>query len=257
MYIDDPKRPGKHKKVKKQIPAYIPENDALILAKMRKRSYRLDMCLFNLFGIRFGWSSVLGIIPGVGDFADFLLAVALVRYCATVSCGLDATTQSRMYVNCVIDLLVGFVPLLGDLADAAFKANTRNVRLLEKRLDAAYKPRAVVEAEESTRKQKRASGIHGWEPAPATAYEDYSDEEDERRAFIREQDRADRVRRPEPARTRDEGRAGGGGWFSGIRGGSAKRGTDVERGEAAPRQPPRPDRGYDDQETGTIVNGRR
>lgn len=63
MMVEDPKKPGRKKKVKKQIPAYIPEHDATILAKMRRRSYRLDMSLFTLFGIRFGWSSVIGIIP--------------------------------------------------------------------------------------------------------------------------------------------------------------------------------------------------
>ena len=49
--------------MKKQVPDYIPEHDAVILAKMRSRAYKLDMCLFNLMGIRFGWSSVVGIIP--------------------------------------------------------------------------------------------------------------------------------------------------------------------------------------------------
>jgi len=61
--IEVPGKPGKFKKVKKQVPDYIPEHDAVILAKMRSRSYKLDMCLFNLMGIRFGWSSVVGIIP--------------------------------------------------------------------------------------------------------------------------------------------------------------------------------------------------
>lgn len=61
--ITDP-RTGKKKKVKKQIPSYIPEHDAMILAKMRSRAYKLDMGLFNFAGTRFGWSSVIGIVPG-------------------------------------------------------------------------------------------------------------------------------------------------------------------------------------------------
>jgi len=58
-------RKGRSKKVKKQVPSYIPEHDAIILAKMRRRSYRLDMGLFSLFGIRFGWSSVIGLVPAL------------------------------------------------------------------------------------------------------------------------------------------------------------------------------------------------
>lgn len=61
--IPDPRKPGKMKKVKKQVPVYIPEHDAMILAKMRKRAYSLDMALFDAFGMRFGWSSVIGIVP--------------------------------------------------------------------------------------------------------------------------------------------------------------------------------------------------
>ena len=59
------------KKVKKQIPAYIPSHDADILAKARKRAYKLDFCLFNFLGFRFGWSSVIGLIPAIGDMSFF------------------------------------------------------------------------------------------------------------------------------------------------------------------------------------------
>jgi hypothetical protein len=61
--VPHPRKQGKFKKVKKQIPDYIPEHDAIILAKMRQRAYMLDCSLFNIFGVRFGWSSVIGLIP--------------------------------------------------------------------------------------------------------------------------------------------------------------------------------------------------
>jgi hypothetical protein len=40
--------------------------------------------------------------------------------------------QARMVLNAGIDLLIGLVPLLGDLADIAWKANLRNLALLER-----------------------------------------------------------------------------------------------------------------------------
>ncbi|KAF2083970.1 hypothetical protein K490DRAFT_20597, partial [Saccharata proteae CBS 121410] len=134
-------RRGRKKKVKKQVPDYIPEHDALILAKMRSRSYKLDCSLFNLLGQRFGWSSVIGLAPGFGDAADFALALGLLLMCRNVECGLGTATTIQMMINCIIDLVIGIVPLLGDLLDAYFKANTRNLRLLEKRLDEVYKPK--------------------------------------------------------------------------------------------------------------------
>ena len=54
---------GKKGKVKKQIPDFIPAHDALVLAKAKSRAYHLDICLFNVLGIRFGWSAIYGLIP--------------------------------------------------------------------------------------------------------------------------------------------------------------------------------------------------
>ncbi|TKA54382.1 hypothetical protein B0A49_11349, partial [Cryomyces minteri] len=142
-YITNP-RTGKMKKVKKQVPDYIPEHDAVILAKMRQRSYALDMSLFNLFGVRFGWSSVLGLLPGAGDALDGVIAYLLYRRCCEVSCGLGSDIDRRMKLNIIIDFFIGLVPFLGDFVDAYFKANTRNVRLLEQRLDDIYNPERKI-----------------------------------------------------------------------------------------------------------------
>lgn len=154
-----------------------------------------------------------------------------------------------MALNILVDFVIGFVPFLGDICDAYFKANTRNVRLLEKRLDAVYKPKDVAEQQERMFKENRYARD---EHQPATEFEDFSDEDDERRAFVREQDGQDRTRRSEPAASKTDRNGGrGGGWFSGGR----RKENDVEMAQAPPRMPPRP-REYD-QETGTLVNERR
>ena len=54
---------GKVKKQKRRLPDGLSENDQTVLKKIRRRAYRLDMSLFNCCGIRFGWSSVVGIVP--------------------------------------------------------------------------------------------------------------------------------------------------------------------------------------------------
>ena len=58
----------------------------------------------------------------------------LIRSCQKVECGLGPAGY-KMFINLVLDFLVGLVPFLGDVADAAYKCNSRNVRLLEERLD--------------------------------------------------------------------------------------------------------------------------
>lgn len=55
---------NKTTKRRKALPPGISEHDAKVLTKVKRRAYRLDMSLFNCMGIRFGWSSVIGIVPG-------------------------------------------------------------------------------------------------------------------------------------------------------------------------------------------------
>ncbi|OCK82612.1 hypothetical protein K432DRAFT_380285 [Lepidopterella palustris CBS 459.81] len=226
-------RNGKMKKVKKQIPDYIPEHDAKILAKMRSRAYKLDMCLFNFMGIRFGWSSVIGLIPAFGDVIDALLAFLLFLRCRKVECGLGNGLELYMMINIIVDFGIGLVPFIGDLGDAAFKANTRNLRLLEERLDKVYKPKAQQQAEASMRPEDR--------PQPATVYEDFSDEDNDMKGPPPAYDGSGGVRVPQPARVRSERErrdeppapkrsgTGGRGWLNG--GSKRERERDVEMGE--------------------------
>lgn len=122
---------GKTKTRKRGFPTGLTDHDLGILKKVRRRAYRLDMSLFNCCGLRFGWSSVIGIIPVIGDFIDLFMALMLVKSCQKVDGGLPATLKARMMFNIMLDFALGLVPLLGDLADAVFRANTRNAWLLE------------------------------------------------------------------------------------------------------------------------------
>ena len=164
--VEDPRRPGKLKKVKKQIPAYIPEHDAEILAAVRRRAYRLDCSLFSLFGIRFGWEAVIGLIPAAGDAIGVALALLVMKKAMKVEGGLDNGIKARMLINIAVDFLVGLVPFIGDLADAAFKCNTKNLRLLEEYLDKKHKPQSLQRDErdfagvdKERRRSNRKSGI--------------------------------------------------------------------------------------------------
>ncbi|KAF2225901.1 hypothetical protein BDZ85DRAFT_279561 [Elsinoe ampelina] len=248
--VIDP-RTGKEKKMKKQIPDYIPDNDALILAKMRNRSYKLDMCLFEIAGVRFGWSSVIGLVPAFGDAADAALALLLVWRCSRVECGLGGTALFTMLLNVLLDFVVGLVPFIGDLADAAFKANTKNVRVLEKRLDEVYKPKGLkakdAERQKKVREERRRSGmpyVEEYENPPATVVEDFSDDEkDERRRFVEEGRAANRreqavegVSRPQRAYD-GEAQPKRGKWYNGVGGGDGA--VDEERGEVVPAKPTR------------------
>ncbi|KAL8285284.1 hypothetical protein RB601_006361 [Gaeumannomyces tritici] len=80
---------------KKGIPPGVSPHDADVLKQVRRRAHHLDLSLFNLCGIKFGWSSVIGLIPAVGDLLDMLLALMLVQKCTKVEGGLPMMIKSH------------------------------------------------------------------------------------------------------------------------------------------------------------------
>jgi hypothetical protein len=89
--------------------------------------------------IRFGLDGLVGLVPGIGDAAALLPAVYLVARARGL--GVPPELQLRMAGNVALDLLIGAVPLVGDIADIRFKANTRNVRLLREHFERALDKR--------------------------------------------------------------------------------------------------------------------
>lgn len=103
----------------------------LALDALRRWAVLLDSA-FRIPGtrIRFGLDAIVGLIPGLGDistpaFAGLLLLQA-------VRMRLPIVVQARMVLNAALDMLVGLVPILGDLVDVGWKANLRNLALLER-----------------------------------------------------------------------------------------------------------------------------
>lgn len=83
--------------------------------------------------LRFGIDPLLGLIPGVGDLAGLALAGSILVAAARL--GAPGSTLLRMGVNVGVDALFGMIPLLGDLFDAGWRANSRNLGLIEAHLD--------------------------------------------------------------------------------------------------------------------------
>jgi hypothetical protein len=81
-------------------------------------------------GIRFGLDAIVGLIPGLGDLSTPAFAALLLVQ--AVRMRLPVVVQARMVLNAAFDMLIGLVPILGDLADIGWKANLRNLALLER-----------------------------------------------------------------------------------------------------------------------------
>lgn len=95
---------------------------------------------------RVGLDGLLGLIPGVGDVAGGLLSTWFLVAAARV--GAPPSVLVRMGLNIGVDAITGAVPLLGDLFDFGWKANRRNLALLERHLadpaSARRSSRAVI-----------------------------------------------------------------------------------------------------------------
>ena len=87
---------------------------------------------------RIGLDALVGLIPGFGDTASSLVSFYILG--SAVRYGVPKVTLLRMGMNLGIDYLVGSLPFVGDLFDAWWKSNQRNIELMQKR--------ATVSAEE-------------------------------------------------------------------------------------------------------------
>lgn len=77
---------------------------------------------------RIGLDPILGLIPGGGDWAAWLVGVYI--FWQAIRLDVPRRMMGRMAVNLTIDLVAGMVPAAGDVFDALFKANRKNVDLL-------------------------------------------------------------------------------------------------------------------------------
>jgi len=80
--------------------------------------------------IRVGLDPLLGLVPGLGDAAGALLAAWILV--EAIRLGAARSTLARIASNIAVDALIGAVPVVGDVFDVIWKANLKNVALLER-----------------------------------------------------------------------------------------------------------------------------
>jgi hypothetical protein len=95
--------------------------------------HQLEILLDEAFripgtGIRFGIDGIIGLVPGLGDVLAGILSL-IIPLAAWIR-GVPYITLIRMGVNIGIGVLVGSIPIFGDIFDIAWKANRRNYQLL-------------------------------------------------------------------------------------------------------------------------------
>jgi Domain of unknown function (DUF4112) len=96
-------------------------------------AHLLDDC-FRIPGtsFRFGIDGIIGLVPGLGDILGGLASCIIVI--AAWFRGVPYVTLVRMGINIGIEVLIGSIPIAGDLFDIAWKANRRNYALMTRHL---------------------------------------------------------------------------------------------------------------------------
>lgn len=103
------------------------------LRKLRALARLLDNSIPLPGGYRIGLDGLIGLIPGFGDAVGASLSAYIILRAAQM--GASWTTLLRMTGNVLIDGFIGLIPILGDLFDFAWKANLRNMVLLDQALE--------------------------------------------------------------------------------------------------------------------------
>lgn len=114
-----------------RVEAILAPEDEAALARLRALARLMDDSI-TIPGTtyRFGLDSLFGLLPVVGDTATALVSAFIIREAARL--GAPPALLGRMTMNALLDWGIGTIPVAGDLFDAAWKANKKNVDLLER-----------------------------------------------------------------------------------------------------------------------------
>jgi hypothetical protein len=115
--------------------AFGPLSPGSPLVRIRRLAWLLDNSIpVPGTSWRIGLDPLLGLVPGLGD----LLGAALSGWILVEGerMGAGRTTMLRMLWNVLVEVVIGAIPILGDIFDAGWKANAKNVALLERHLAA-------------------------------------------------------------------------------------------------------------------------
>jgi uncharacterized protein DUF4112 len=80
--------------------------------------------------IRFGWDPLIGLVPWIGDVLTAIFSCAIILQAHHLR--VPRVVLLRMVFNVAIDVIVGVIPLFGDVADVFWKSNAMNFEMLER-----------------------------------------------------------------------------------------------------------------------------
>lgn len=144
MVMDTPmnRRPGAPRIVAMQLPT---GTDAV---SVRARVTAMEKLLERSFvipgiNVPVGLDVLIGLVPVLGEIVTTAMGAYIVWEARNL--GLPKWKLARMGLNVLFDTAIGAIPLVGDLADVAFRSNTRNLKIILKHIDKHHPEARVIE----------------------------------------------------------------------------------------------------------------
>ena len=112
----------------------IEEQNEERLLRLKLLSKRLDE-IITIPGTKYkiGSDPIIGAIPVVGDLLGSIISIYILYSGSKM--GLSTKIISKMCLNIGIDFVFGLIPIIGDIFDIGWKANKRNVKLIENNIN--------------------------------------------------------------------------------------------------------------------------
>jgi hypothetical protein len=105
------------------------------IKRLRSLSRLLDSAIPLPGGYRIGLDGLIGLIPGIGDVAGGVASSYIIIESARL--GASIPTLLRMVFNVLLESIIGLIPIFGDLFDFVWKANEKNMALMDKQFNSA------------------------------------------------------------------------------------------------------------------------
>lgn len=85
---------------------------------------------FEIAGVKFGIDPIINLVPYLGDIIGAAMSLYLLKIAKEMK--ISNADFVKMLLNIVVDFIVGLIPFVGVIFDVAYKANIRNLKILEK-----------------------------------------------------------------------------------------------------------------------------
>ncbi len=92
---------------------------------------------FNLLGLKFGLSGIIGLIPGLGDIIDAVLSCYLILFAIRIKMPFYRIVQ--MMWNILVNLAIGAIPIIGDATYILRRVNLKNLKIINQYVPDSYK----------------------------------------------------------------------------------------------------------------------